>query len=43
VGFYKKEYYQTLLALPKNIIQEERVRLGFGERGFVVIKATKGK
>lgn len=43
IGFYKQEIYQTLFASLKNIVRTEPVKPGYGEGGFVVIKATRGK
>ncbi|WP_106225913.1 class I SAM-dependent methyltransferase [Legionella pneumophila] len=43
IGFYKQEIYQTLFTPPKNIVRAEPVKPGYGEGGFVVIKATREK
>ncbi len=39
--FNKFSYYQTLYDLPEKIISVQKIKKGFGEGGFVVIKACK--
>jgi ubiquinone/menaquinone biosynthesis C-methylase UbiE len=40
-GFKNFFYYQTLFSLPKNIKAVEKPRKGFGNGGFVVVRAQK--